>query len=120
MLYIVNIDLGLTCLYLKISFKVMEFFFLPLWCDVKGGLTVRIAFSNMFKEFKSSPTWLQFPFLCTATKVSVDESAAKTNRHGKIPAHMRVIHNQLWPVDSKVHFFNRRVYICLHMIPFQV
>lgn len=80
---------------------MMEFFSLPLLCDVKGGLTVRISFSNMFKEFKSTPTWLQFPFQCAAAKVSIDESTAKTNRHGKIPAHMQIlIHNQLCPVDS--------------------
>lgn len=76
------------------------FIFLPLWCDVKGGLTVRISFSNMLKEFKSTSTWLQFPFLCVAAKVSVDERTVKTNRHGKIPAHMQlVIHNKLWPVE---------------------
>lgn len=63
--------------------KIMDFFLL-LWCDVKGGLTVRISFSNMLKEFKSTPTWLQFPFLCAAA----EESTAKTNGHGKIFTHM--------------------------------
>lgn len=45
---------------------------------------VRISFSNMFKEFKSTATWLQFPFLCGAAKDSVYESTAKLARHGKI------------------------------------
>lgn len=89
----------------KDFFKNNGFFSLSVWCDIKGGLTVRISFSNMLREFKSTPTWLQFPFLCAAAKVSVDESTAKTNRHGKIPAHMQiVIHSQLWPGDSRVHF----------------
>lgn len=40
----------------------------------------------MFKEFKSTATWLQFPFLCGAAKDSVYESTAKSARHGKIHA----------------------------------
>lgn len=44
---------------------------------------VRISFSNMFKDFKSTPTSLQFPFLCGAAKDSVYESTAKSARHGK-------------------------------------
>lgn len=27
---------------------------------------VRISFSSLFKEFKSTATWLQFPFVCGA------------------------------------------------------
>ena len=27
------------------------------------GLLVRLSFSNLFKEFKSSSTWLQLPFV---------------------------------------------------------
>lgn len=27
---------------------------------------VRISFSTLFKEFKSTATWLQFPFICRA------------------------------------------------------
>lgn len=48
---------------------------------------IRISFSNMFKEFKSTATWLQFPFLCGGAKDSVYESTAKSARHGKIHAH---------------------------------
>lgn len=29
------------------------------------GLLVRLSFSNLFKEFKSSSTWLQLPFVTT-------------------------------------------------------
>jgi len=28
-----------------------------------GGLVVRVSFSNLFKEFKATSTWLQFPFV---------------------------------------------------------
>lgn len=27
---------------------------------------IRVSFSNLFKEFKSTATWLQFPFICEA------------------------------------------------------
>lgn len=37
------------------------------------GLTIRISFSNMFKEFKSTSTWLQFPFVSSPRPGSVDE-----------------------------------------------
>ncbi len=32
------------------------------------GLTVRLSFSNLFKQFKSTATWLQFPFLAGSGK----------------------------------------------------
>lgn len=32
-------------------------------CVQVGGLVVRISFSNLFKEFKATSTWLQFPFV---------------------------------------------------------
>lgn len=56
---------------------------LSICCDVKEGQVIRISFSNMFKEFKLTPTWLQFPFLCGAAKDSVYESTAKSARRGK-------------------------------------
>ncbi|XP_053550193.1 WD repeat-containing protein 90 [Bombina bombina] len=46
-----------------------------------GGQTIRISFSNLFKEFKSTATWLQFPFVCGAVKGSVYDSTAQTARH---------------------------------------
>lgn len=46
------------------------------------GRVIRVSFSNLFKEFKSTATWLQFPFLCAAAPGSVYESTAKTTKHG--------------------------------------
>lgn len=34
----------------------------------EGGLTIRLSFSNLFKEFKSTSTWLQFPFVVGSGK----------------------------------------------------
>lgn len=42
----------------------------------QDNLVVRISFSNLFKEFKSTSTWLQFPFLCNTPKGSVHSLAA--------------------------------------------
>lgn len=50
---------------------------------LQGGQVVRISFSNMLKEFKSTATWLQFPFLCGAAKDSVDEFTSRTTKHGR-------------------------------------
>lgn len=30
----------------------------------QGSQVIRVSFSNFFKEFKSTATWLQFPFIC--------------------------------------------------------
>lgn len=38
---------------------------------------VRISFSTLFKEFKSTATWLQFPFLCGAAKGPARDGAAR-------------------------------------------
>lgn len=50
---------------------------------IKEGRVVRISFSNMFKEFKSSPTWLQYPFQCGAEGDSASVSSSKGGRRGK-------------------------------------
>ncbi|KAL7874850.1 hypothetical protein SRHO_G00058200 [Serrasalmus rhombeus] len=48
------------------------------------GQVIRISFSNLFKEFKSTATWLQFPFQCGAAPGSVYESTTKTAKHGLV------------------------------------
>ncbi|KAF1471371.1 WD repeat-containing protein 90, partial [Pygoscelis antarcticus] len=47
---------------------------------------VRVSFSNLFKEFKSTATWLQFPFVCGAAKGSASDRAARTSRRGLVGA----------------------------------
>lgn len=44
---------------------------------------VRISFSTLFKEFKSTATWLQFPFVCGAAAGSVNDYTARTSRRGE-------------------------------------
>uniref|UniRef100_A0A672FSF8 WD repeat domain 90 n=1 Tax=Salarias fasciatus TaxID=181472 RepID=A0A672FSF8_SALFA len=60
-----NQSLGLTGRFLYLLFKPTpgKYFVVHLDVAAEEGVVVRISFSNMFKEFKSTATWLQFPFL---------------------------------------------------------
>ncbi|XP_049916646.1 WD repeat-containing protein 90 isoform X3 [Epinephelus moara] len=79
-------SLGLTGRYFYLLFRPSpdKYFVVHLDVSVEEGQVVRISFSNKFKEFKSTATWLQFPFLCGAAKDSVYESTAKSARHGLV------------------------------------
>ncbi|XP_072229948.1 WD repeat-containing protein 90 [Leuresthes tenuis] len=81
-----NQSLGLTGRFLYLLFRPTpgKYFVVHLDVAVKEGQVVRISFSNMFKEFKSTATWLQFPFLCGAAKDSVYESTSKSAKHGLV------------------------------------
>ncbi|KAM3592554.1 uncharacterized protein V6R79_021158 [Siganus canaliculatus] len=79
-------SLGLTGRYFYLLFRPIpgKYFVVYVDVSVKAGHVVRISFSNTFKEFKSTPTSLQFPFLCGAAKDSVYEKTAKSARHGLV------------------------------------
>uniref|UniRef100_A0A7N5ZRL7 WD repeat-containing protein 90 n=1 Tax=Anabas testudineus TaxID=64144 RepID=A0A7N5ZRL7_ANATE len=68
-------SLGLTGRYFYLLFRPTpgKCFVVHLDVAAEEGQVVRISFSNMFKEFKCTATWLQFPFLCGAAKDSVYE-----------------------------------------------
>lgn len=57
-------SLNLTGVFFFLIFKPLpsKFFVVHLEVVTSAGLVVRISFSNLFKEFKSTSTWLQFPF----------------------------------------------------------
>ncbi|XP_053132932.1 WD repeat-containing protein 90 [Hemicordylus capensis] len=87
-------SLGLTGRYLYILFKPMptKYFVVHLDVATEDSQVVRISFSNLFKEFKSTATWLQFPFICGAAKGSVHESTAKASKRdlvGLAPTNVR-------------------------------
>lgn len=54
---------------------------------LQDGQVIRVSLSNLFKEFKSTATWLQFPFICEAgtTRKGDTEMEPKwdTNSPGK-------------------------------------
>uniref|UniRef100_A0A673BY72 WD repeat domain 90 n=1 Tax=Sphaeramia orbicularis TaxID=375764 RepID=A0A673BY72_9TELE len=56
-------SLGLTGRYLYLLFRPTPTKYFVVHIDVTEGQVVRLSFSNMFKEFKSTATWLQFPYL---------------------------------------------------------
>ncbi|KAK3717349.1 hypothetical protein QZH41_011587, partial [Actinostola sp. cb2023] len=70
--------LGLTGRYLYLMFKPIQTKYFVVHIDVAAndGSAVRISFSNLFKEFKSTSTWLQFPFVSNPSPTSVE---AKTS-----------------------------------------
>ncbi|XP_041733420.1 WD repeat-containing protein 90 [Coregonus clupeaformis] len=87
-------SLGLTGRYLYLLFRPSptKHFVVHLDIAAEEGQVIRVSFSNLFKEFKSTATWLHFPFLCGAAKGSVYESTAKTARHdlvGPAPSTVR-------------------------------
>ncbi|XP_066496904.1 WD repeat-containing protein 90 [Tiliqua scincoides] len=87
-------SLGLTGHYLYILFKPMptKYFVVHLDVATEDSQVVRISFSNLFKEFKSTATWLQFPFICGAAKGSIYESTAKASKRdlvGLAPSNVR-------------------------------
>ncbi|XP_025111591.1 WD repeat-containing protein 90-like isoform X3 [Pomacea canaliculata] len=81
-------SLGLTGRYFYLLFRPVPTKYFVVHVDVatQDGLVVRLSFSNLFKEFKSTATWLQFPFLCNPAKDSVAFFAAVGAREHIGPA----------------------------------
>ncbi|KAK3091415.1 hypothetical protein FSP39_019740, partial [Pinctada imbricata] len=83
-------SLGLTGRYMYILFKPIPSKYFVVHIDVatQDNLIVRVSFSNLFKEFKSTSTWLQFPFLCNAAKGTVAAYSAIGSKEHSGPAPM--------------------------------
>ena len=70
---------------------------------------VRISFSNLFKEFKSTATWLQFPFVCGAAKASVYDCTARASRRGEeravvlLPLLLAAQSGLGWPITAEIN-----------------
>ncbi|XP_077130322.1 WD repeat-containing protein 90 isoform X3 [Ranitomeya variabilis] len=79
-------SLGLSGRHLYLLFRPIpgKHFVVHVDVSAEDGQTIRISFSNLFKEFKSTTTWLQFPFVCGAVKGSVYDSTAQGARHGLV------------------------------------
>ncbi|XP_013373215.1 PREDICTED: WD repeat-containing protein 90 isoform X2 [Chinchilla lanigera] len=58
-------SLGLTGRYLYVLFRPLptKHFVIHLDVATQDSQVIRVSFSSLFKEFKSSTTWLQFPFV---------------------------------------------------------
>ncbi|NXL87218.1 WDR90 protein, partial [Alectura lathami] len=87
-------SLGLRGRYLYLLFRPLpcKHFVVHLDLATEENQVVRVSFSNLFKEFKCTATWLQFPFICGAARGSLHESTAKASRRalaGAAPADAR-------------------------------
>ncbi|XP_074454129.1 WD repeat-containing protein 90 isoform X1 [Larus michahellis] len=84
-------SLGLAGRYLYLLFRPMprKHFVVHLDVATQENQVVRISFSTLFKEFKSTATWLQFPFLCGAAEGSLGDGAARRDLTGAAPADVR-------------------------------
>ncbi|NXE43947.1 WDR90 protein, partial [Ptilorrhoa leucosticta] len=80
-------SLGLTGRYLYLLFRPLprKHFLVHLDVTTEDNQVVRISFSSLFKEFKSTATWLQFPFVCGAA----NEGTARRGATGAAPADVR-------------------------------
>ena len=67
-------SLGLTGHYIYMLFKpiVTKYFVVHIDAATDDGVIIRISFSNLFKEFKSTSTWLQFPFVSNPVPGSIE------------------------------------------------
>ncbi|XP_045705221.1 WD repeat-containing protein 90 isoform X2 [Phyllostomus hastatus] len=61
-------SLGLTGRFLYLLFRPLstKHFVIHLDLSTEDKQVIRVSLSNLFKEFKSTATWLQFPFICEA------------------------------------------------------
>ncbi|NXD44719.1 WDR90 protein, partial [Copsychus sechellarum] len=80
-------SLGLTGRYLYLLFRPLprKHFLVHLDVTTEENQVVRISFSSLFKEFKSTATWLQFPFVCGAAS----EGTAQRGAPGAAAADVR-------------------------------
>ncbi|XP_042639154.1 WD repeat-containing protein 90 [Orycteropus afer afer] len=71
-------SLGLTGRYLYVLFRPLptKHFIIHLDVSTEDSQVVRMSFSNLFKEFKSTATWLQFPFIWEARLSRPDQAGA--------------------------------------------
>ncbi|XP_075851028.1 WD repeat-containing protein 90 [Microcebus murinus] len=71
-------SLGLTGRYLYVLFRPLpsKHFVIHLDVSTEDSQVIRVSFSSLFKEFKSTATWLQFPFVFEARTTGRDLAGA--------------------------------------------
>uniref|UniRef100_S4RMK2 WD repeat domain 90 n=1 Tax=Petromyzon marinus TaxID=7757 RepID=S4RMK2_PETMA len=78
-------SLGLTGRYLYLLFKPIptKHFIVHLDVSTEENQVVRISFSSLFREFKVTATWLQFPFVCGSARGLLHEPSEHSTTRGK-------------------------------------
>ncbi|XP_064594375.1 WD repeat-containing protein 90-like isoform X2 [Liolophura sinensis] len=81
-------SLGLSGRYFYLLFKPIpsKYFVVHIDLVTPDNLVVRLSFSNLFKEFKATSTWLQFPFLCNTDRGCAFGYASAGNKEKAGPA----------------------------------
>ena len=81
-------SLGLTGRYIYFLFKPVPNKFFSIHIDVATHekQVIRVSFSNLFKEFKTTSTWLQFPYVIQAPKDTIYEKIEQNARDMTGPA----------------------------------
>ncbi|XP_033092258.1 WD repeat-containing protein 90 isoform X3 [Trachypithecus francoisi] len=96
-------SLGLTGRYLYVLFRPLpsKHFVIHLEVSTEDNQVIRVSFSNLFKEFKSTATRLQFPFILEAR-------TPQTDLVGLVPHGARWTCLQLDLQDILLVYLNRR------------
>ncbi|XP_035829418.1 WD repeat-containing protein 90 [Aplysia californica] len=83
-------SLGLTGRYFYLLFRPVpsKHFVVHLDVATADSLVIRVSFSSLFKAFKSTSTWLQFPYVCSPAPGPVPAYAADAARDQSGPAPM--------------------------------
>ncbi|XP_045317475.1 WD repeat-containing protein 90 isoform X1 [Leopardus geoffroyi] len=96
-------SLGLTGRYLYVLFRPLpsKHFVIHLDVATEDSQVIRVSLSSLFREFKSTATWLQFPFICEA-------GTSRKDLAGVAPSGARWTCLQLDLQDILLVFLNRR------------
>ncbi|XP_042827698.1 WD repeat-containing protein 90 isoform X2 [Panthera tigris] len=96
-------SLGLTGRYLYVLFRPLpsKHFVIHLDVATEDSQVIRVSFSSLFREFKSTATWLQFPFICEA-------GTSRKDLAGVAPSGARWTCLQLDLQDILLVYLNRR------------
>jgi hypothetical protein len=81
-------SLGLSGRYIYFLFKPVPNKFFSIHIDIATHekQVIRVSFSNLFKEFKTTSTWLQFPYVIQAPKNTIYEKTEQNARDMSGPA----------------------------------
>ena len=91
-------SISLTGTYFYLQFKPLptKYFVFHIEVVTRDDLVIRISVSNLFKEFKCTSTWIQFPYAYPAPANSVEAVTAPGNQSGNHHQHHPAPPNSRW------------------------
>ena len=84
-------SLNLTGRYLYVLFRPQpaKYFVVHIEVVTNQGMVIRISFSNLFKEFKSTSTWLQFPYSSSLVNKENHYESSSEKKDERASLHVR-------------------------------